>query len=82
MVIRQTTSLQEEKITALYERLSRDDDLTGIVIPSPIKKFSWRNTPDRKAMEIASTTRMTVIPEAILTGLHGSRCFRILRQVR
>lgn len=29
MAIKQTTSLQEEKITALYERLSRDDDLTG-----------------------------------------------------
>ena len=30
------------KITALYERLSRDDDLNGESIQSPTKRNTWK----------------------------------------
>ena len=68
MEIRQT----EEKITALYERLSRDDELVGDSTPSSIKRATWRIMLPITALRTASTTMTTDTPEPPLTAPHGN----------
>ena len=41
------------KITALYERLSRDDDLNARVIPLPIRKNTSKIMPVGMALRIS-----------------------------
>ena len=63
---------QTEKITALYERLSRDDESLGTVIRSSIKNDTWRAMPLTTVTVISSITRMTDGLAAILTVPHGN----------
>ena len=63
---------QTEKITALYERLSRDDESLGTVIRSSIKNDTWRAMPPIMATVTSSTIPMTDGPGATSTGPHGS----------
>ena len=64
---RQTTDKSKNRITALYERLSRDDELAGdsnsIVMDIPI----W------------CILQMTDIPVGILTDRDGKKCSGRLR---
>ena len=46
---------KEPKITALYERLSRDDDLAG---ESPTKRNIWKITPKRTASRTSAILQM------------------------
>ena len=72
----------EEKITALYERLSRDDDLTGdsnsILNQNGISKAMQHSG----ATPISSTTQTMGGPAATLTVPHGSALWRTLRRER
>ena len=62
----------EEKITALYERLSRDDDLAGDSNSVINQKNTWRATPRTTGMETVSTTPMTDGRAAISSAPHGN----------
>ena len=66
MSVKQT----EGKITALYERLSRDDELAGD--SNSIKRNIWKATLSNRATLILSIIPTTVIPVEILTARHGS----------
>ena len=67
MSVKQT----EGKITALYERLSRDDDLTGDSNSIINQKNTSKPTPASRATKILSITPMTGIRALILTARHG-----------
>ena len=62
----------EEKITALYERLSRDDDNAGDSNSIVNQKNISKATPSREATPTAATIPMTDGAAAILTAPHGS----------
>lgn len=49
--------MSKQKITALYERLSRDDELQGESNSISNQKNYWRNTPHSKALQTVSTLR-------------------------
>lgn len=49
--------MSKQKITALYERLSRDDELQGESNSISNQKNYWRNTPHSKASQTVSTLR-------------------------
>ncbi len=66
------TRQTEAKITALYERLSRDDELAGTATRSSIKKFSSKNMPPAKALPTASIIRTMDGVAAILTVQAGN----------
>lgn len=69
----------EEKITALYERLSRDDDNAGDSNSIVNQKNTSKATPSREATPTAATIRMTAGAAAILTVPHGSSWWQTLR---
>ena len=64
----------EEKITALYERLSRDDDLTGDSNSILNQKRYLESYAAQRGYTISSTTRMMGGRAATLTVPHGSAC--------
>ena len=66
MSVKQTVGLDSQKITALYERLSRDDDQVG----------------DSNSTLTVSTIPMTVGVEEILSVPHGSGWSPILKLER
>ena len=76
MSVKQT----ESKITALYERLSRDDDNAGDSnsIVNQEKNIS-KAMPSREATPTAATIPMTAGAAATLTVPHGSSWWRTLR---
>ncbi len=60
---------RNEKITVLYERLSRDDDLQRESNSiSNQKKLCWRTTPPGMTFRILSTLRMMVSAALVLTA--------------
>lgn len=67
MALKQT----EGKITALYERLSRDDELTGDSNSIVNQKSTSKAMQSSKGTIIASTIRMTDIRAVILNDLLG-----------
>lgn len=57
-----------EKITALYERLSRDDELQGErVTLSSIRKKYWKNTQAKIICQTSFTLQMMESVERSLT---------------
>lgn len=72
----------ESKITALYERLSRDDDNAGDSNSIVNQKNISKAMPSRGATPTAATIRTTAGAAAISSGLHGSSSSRILRRAR
>ena len=60
------------KITALYERLSRDDDLTGDSNSVINQKKCWRTMRKPTVLRIASTSQMMVGLVEVLTVQAGS----------
>lgn len=56
----------EGKITALYERLSRDDDIVGDSSSIANQKLTSKPTLHSRASPTASITRTTAIPASIL----------------
>lgn len=70
MSVKQT----ESKITALYERLSRDDDQAGdsTTTPLSIRKNTSKAMPHKGATKTASTIPMTGTAEELLNALRGS----------
>ena len=63
-------------ITALYERLSRDDEQLGE------SKLFLKAMPSSMASRIASTIQTTVIVAAILSARDGSSLSRTLKPER
>lgn len=57
---------RNEKITALYERLSRDDDLQGESNSISNQRSCWRTTPPSMTFRILSTLRMMVSAALVL----------------
>ena len=82
MSVKQTVGQDPNKITALYERLSRDDDQVGIATALSIRKNTSKAMPSKEATRIFSTIPMTVGAAEILTVPHGSSWRQILKQVR
>ncbi len=78
MATRQT----EEKITALYERLSRDDDLAGDSNSILNQKRYLESYAKQRATPTSSTTRMMDGRAATLTVPHGSALWRTSRRAR
>ena len=67
-----------EKIryTALYERLSRDDELQGESNSILNQKSIWKTTPGRWASLISDTSQMMAIPEQISTAPDFKPCWK------
>ena len=78
MSVKQT----ESRITALYERLPRDDDNAGDSNSIVNQKKTLKAMPSREATPTVGTIRTTDGAAAILSGLHGSSSSRILRRAR
>lgn len=78
MSVKQT----ESKITALYERLSRDDDNAGDSNSIVNQKNISKAMPGREATLTADTIPMTAGAAAILSVRHGSSSLQTLRQAR
>ena len=68
----------EEKITALYERLSRDDDNAG----DSNSIVNQKAMPSREATPTAATIPMTDGAAVILTVPHGNGWWRTSRPER
>ena len=62
----------EEKITALYERLSRDDDNAGDSNSIVNQKNTSKATPSREATPTAAITPTTAGAAAISSVQHGN----------
>lgn len=69
----------EGKITALYERLSRDDDNAGDSNSIVNQKKYLEGYADREATLTASIIRMTDGAAVILSALLGKGWWRILK---
>ena len=67
------------KITALYERLSRDDEQSGDSNSIVNQKKILENLQPSRDLSISVIIRMTDGREPILTGRTGSVCLRILK---
>ena len=78
MSVKQT----ESKITALYERLSRDDDNAGDSNSIVNQKKYLESYAPRGATPTAATIRTTAGAAAILSVRHGNNLSQILRQAR
>ena len=72
----------ESKITALYERLSRDDDNAGDSNSIVNQKNTSKAMPNRGASPTAATIPMTDGAAAISSARHGSSSSQTLRRVR
>ena len=78
MSVKQT----EGKITALYERLSRDDDQTGDSNSIVIRKNTLKAMPIRKVIRTVSTIPMTAGVEEILSVPLGNSLLPTLKQAK
>ena len=78
MSVKQT----EGKITALYERLSRDDDQTGDSNSIVNQKKYLKAMPIRKVIRTVSTIPMTVGVEEILSVPLGNSLLQTLKQAK
>lgn len=78
MSVKQT----ESKITALYERLSRDDDNAGDSNSIVNQKNTSKAMPSRGATPTAVTIPTTAGAAAISSVRHGSSSSQILRRAR
>ena len=78
MSVKQT----ESKITALYERLSRDDDNAGDSNSIVNQKKTLKAMPSREATPTAATIPMTDGAAAISSVRHGSSWWQTLRPER
>lgn len=78
MSVKQT----EGKITALYERLSRDDDQTGDSNSIVNQKNTSKAMPIRKVIRTVSTILMTVGVEEILSVPLGNSLLQTLKQAK
>lgn len=72
----------EQRITALYERLSRDDELAGESNSISNQKSLLLSYATQHGFSIAYTTPMTAGRAAISTVRHGSSWWAILRKAR
>ena len=72
----------ESKITALYERLSRDDDNAGDSNSIVNQKKYLESYAQQRASPTADTIRTTVGAAAISSARHGSSSSQILRRAR
>ena len=72
----------EIKITALYERLSRDDDNAGDSNSIVNQKKTLKAMPSREATPTAATIPMTDGAAAISSVRHGSSWWQTLRPER
>ena len=70
----------EGKITALYERLSRDDDLTGDSNSIINQKKYLEAYAAQQAIKTSSTIRTTAGAAAILNALPGSSSSKMWKQ--
>lgn len=82
MSVKQTVGLDSQKITALYERLSRDDDQVGDSNSIVNQKNISKATLSREVTLTVSTIPMTVGAEEILSVPHGSGWSPILKLER
>ena len=78
MSVKQT----ESRITALYERLPRDDDNAGDSNSIVNQKKTLKAMPSREATPTAATIPMTDGAAAISSVRHGSSSSQILRQAK
>ena len=78
MSVKQT----EGKITALYERLSRDDDQTGDSNSIVNQKNTSKAMPIRKVIRTVSTIPMTVGVEEILSVPPGNNLLQTSKQAK
>ena len=74
-----TASHSDAPITALYERLSCEDELDGESNSVTNQKNLLKHTPGTMASPTVGTIRMTVTAAATSTDLAGSSCLRTLR---
>lgn len=72
----------EEKITALYERLSRDDDNAGDSNSIVNQKNTSKAMPSREATPTAATIPMMDGAAAISSVRHGNSWWWTLKQAR
>ena len=72
----------ESKITALYERLSRDDDNAGDSNSIVNQKNISKAMPSREATPTVGTIRTTAGAAAISSVRHGSSSSQTLRRAR
>ena len=70
----------EGKITALYERLSRDDDLTGDSNSIINQKSTSKTMPPGGAMKTAPIIPTTAIPAAASSARRGNGLLLILKR--
>ena len=82
MSVKQTVGQDPNKITALYERLSRDDDQVGDSNSIVNQKNTSKAMPSREVIQTVSTIRMTVGVEEILSVLRGNSSLQTLKQAR
>ena len=82
MSVKQTVGQDPNKITALYERLSRDDDQVAIATALSIRKNTSKAMLSRKVTLISNITPMTVGAAAISIALHGSSWKQILKPAK
>ena len=78
MSVKQT----EGKITALYERLSRDDDQTGDSNSIVNQKNTLKAMPIRKVIRTVSTIPMTVGVEGILSVPLGNSLLQTSKRAK
>ena len=78
MSVKQT----ESRITALYERLPRDDDNAGDSNSIVNQKKTLKAMPSREATPTAAITPMTDGAAAISSVRHGSSWWQTLRPER
>lgn len=78
MSVKQT----EGKITALYERLSRDDDQTGDSNSIVNQKNTSKAMPIRKVIRTVSTIPMTAGVEGILSVPPGNSLLQTSKQAK
>ena len=64
------------KITALYERLSHDDERAGESVSIENQRGFWRTTPKRTALQISGTSPMTEFGERLLSVRGWTLCWK------
>ena len=76
-MLRQTT---QQLITALYPRLSHEDELQARAIPFPTKRGFWKPMPNRMDFLICAGTPTTVIPVRTFKDPDFKPCLQTLKQ--
>lgn len=72
----------EDKITALYERLSRDDDQIGDSNSIVNQRNTWRAIAPSRVTQTLSITRTTDFQAAHLKDRHGRSWWQTLKPAR